>query len=431
MWLRFLGSQKSAYQGDFPEEGLRFLLERGSTYKAIEIYLAMKDKGQKSYQKVAASGILTELRQAYRGEKPVIYTSAFVPTELVYGLGAVPFLPEVWSGFAASLGLAPRAIRVSESQGYSQDLCSFHRCGIGLFTMGILPVPSAVIVSSPLCDGGKHSLHYLSRAAGCPLYVLDVPYSSDGEARRFLARQIDRVARELVSRVRGLSLDHMKRAIEVSNKARSVYLDICRVRRHVPSPWRGSEALGYVSVFLSSWGSEWLPEFFGELLRYMEGTVRAHAFPIRNERHRLLWLNLRPYYRTPIFDFLEKQSSTSIAFEEYSRLYWPEIDPHNWVEGLAEKMMSNFGWGPLERRIQAIWSMVEDYSIDGVVQFNQWGCRQSNGGAKPLRDFLQQKEVPFLELDGDGVDAGNSGSAQAITRLSAFIEMLDSRGVIA
>ncbi|QUL98262.1 MAG: 2-hydroxyacyl-CoA dehydratase [Candidatus Fermentithermobacillus carboniphilus] len=431
MWPRFFRLHKSPTQGNFPEKALRFLLERGFTYKAVETYLARKSNGQKSYQEVAASGILTELRQAYRRERPVIYTTAFVPTELVYGLGAVPFLPEVWSGFAASLGVAPRAIHISESLGYSQDLCSFHRCGLGLFGMGILPNPSAVIVSSHLCDGGRRSLYYHSRVAGCPLYVLDVPYSFDREARVFLARQIEHVAQDLVRKVPGLSLDHMRRAIEASNGARRVYLDVCRVRRNVPSPWRGSEALNYVSVFLSSWGSGWLPEFYGELLRYLERTVRTCAFPVGNERHRLLWLNLRPYYRTPIFDFLEKQFSTSIAFEEYSKLYWPEIDPDNWAEGLAEKMMSNFGWGPLERRIHAVWSMVEDYSIDGVVQFNQWGCRQSNGGARPLRDFLQKRGIPFLELDGDGVDAGNSGSAQAITRLSAFLEMLDSRGVIA
>ncbi|HHW19265.1 MAG TPA: hypothetical protein GXX30_10310, partial [Firmicutes bacterium] len=90
MWPRFFRLRKSAVQGNFPEKALRFLLERGFTYKAVETYLARKSKGQKSYQEVAASGILTELRQAYRRERPVIYTTAFVPTELVYGLGAVP-----------------------------------------------------------------------------------------------------------------------------------------------------------------------------------------------------------------------------------------------------------------------------------------------------------------------------------------------------
>ena len=47
-------------------------------------------------------------------------------------------------------------------------------------------------------------------------------------------------------------------------------------------------------------------------------------------------------------------------------------------------------WGLIERRLAAIDEMVDDYSIDGVIQFAQWGCRQSNGGASTLADHLKK-----------------------------------------
>lgn len=406
---------------------LPYLLKKRFTYKGAKLFLRCFGKSLTSYQKIAALGIISELEQAYCAKRPVIFTSAFVPTELVYGLGAVPFLPEVWSGFAAAFGLSDKAISASEALGYSQDLCSFHRCNLGLEQMKLLPEPSAVIVSSHLCDGGKSSLYYHSRAARCPFYVLDVPYSSTPEAQSWLCQQIKNLVAELTRNVPGLSADFMKGAIENSNRARRSYLNMCKLRKHSPSPWPGSEALNYVAVFLSSWGSPWLSAFYEELRSCLERNISERRFCVPNERHRLLWLNLRPYYETGIFDFLEKRSQVSIAFEEYSYLYWQELDANRWAESLARKMLSNFGWGPIERKLEALWSMIKEYRVDGVVQFAQWGCRQSNGSARILAEFLREKGIPFLELDGDGVDPRNSGFAQTLTRLNAFLEVLDSK----
>jgi len=403
------------------------LLKKRFIYKGAKIFLRYFGKNLTSYQKIAVAGILSELEQAYCTKRPVIFTSAFVPTEMVYGLGAVPFLPEVWSGFAAAFGLSDMAISASEALGYSQDLCSFHRCNLGLGQMKLLPKPSAVIVTSQLCDGGKSSLYYHSRVGRCPFYVLDVPYSNTPEAQSWLCQQIKEVVADLTRRVPGLSVRFMKRAIENSNGARRSYLNLCKLRKHSPSPWSGSEALNYVAVFLSSWGSSWLSAFYEELRSCLERNISEHRFCVPNERHRLLWLNLKPYYKTGIFDFLEKRSQISIAFEEYNYLYWQELDSNQWAQSLARKMLSNFGWGPIERKLEALWSMIKEYRIDGVVQFAQWGCRQSNGSARILAEFLRKRGIPFLELDGDGVDPGNSGSAQMLTRLSAFLEVLDSK----
>ncbi len=93
--------------------------------------------------------------------------------------------------------------------------------------------------------------------------------------------------------------------------------------------------------------------------------------------------------------------------------------------------MANPGWGgPIERRLEVIGKITREFSIDGVVQFAQWGgCRQYNGAASILSDYLRRKGIPFLNLDGDGVDIRNSGEAQSLTRLGAFRELLESRRI--
>jgi benzoyl-CoA reductase/2-hydroxyglutaryl-CoA dehydratase subunit BcrC/BadD/HgdB len=405
-----------------------FLLRSAWAYRAARAALPLLEmRGAKPYQVAAIRCMLSDLAAAYLGERPCVFASAFVPTELIYGLGGVPFLPEAAAGLAAAFGLADRSLSAGEAHWYSPDLCSFHRAGLGGFAAGLLPRPSAVVAASHLCDGGKRSLFHMSRLVGCPFYVLDVPYGHSEFGARYLASQIERVAEDLVRRVPGLSLAGLGRALECSRKTLEEYRRVSALRRNVPAPWRGSEALNYVLLFLWSWGSPILTEFYSALRLHLERTVGSGAFPVREERHRLLWLNLRPYYATRMFSCIEGEWASSVAFEEYSFAYWPSPDPRDPFASLAEKMLSNFGWGPIERRLEVIERLVEEYSIDGVVQFAQWGCRQSNGGAAMIARRLAEKGIPFLNLDGDGVDARCGTEAQAITRLSAFMELLDAR----
>lgn len=411
--------------GRFPAL-LPTILKSKLTYRVASLALRYFGRRMSPYQLAAVKGVISELGDAYSGKKPVIFASAFVPTEIVYGLGAVPYLPEMWSGFAAAFGVSERGIDESEAKGYSQDLCSFHRCHLGLEELSLLPRPSAIIVSSHLCDGGRRSLYAHSVSTGCPFYVIDVPYVMTESSVRWLSLQVERICEDISRRIPGLTLDGMSRAIQNSNRAREIYMDVCRLRRNRPAPWSGSEALNYVFAFLSGWGSEWLVELYESLANVLKHRIEGSRYPVPQERLRLLWLNLKPYYKSSLFEYLER-SGVSIAFEEYSYVYWPEMDERRWAEGIAIKMLTNFGWGPIERRLDAVWKMVTDYQVDGVVQFDQWGCRQSNGGGRVLADFLREKGIPFLELDGDGVDPRNSSLAQALTRLQAFIEVMDAK----
>lgn len=387
----------------------------------------MERCGGEPYRIDAIKCFADDFHKAYLGKKPCIFTSAFVPNELIYGLGGVPFLPEAASGFAASFGFAKESLAACESLWYSADLCSFHRAGVGASVLRIAPEPAAVVVSSHLCDGGKHSLFHISKHYNCPFYILDVPYTYSAEAVSRLGRQIEEISRSLEREVPGLSREHMVEAFANSNAARDCYLDLCKVRRNIPSPWRGREALNYVVLFLWSWGSPWLPKFYRALAGHAGSIIESRHYPVADEKLRLCWLNLRPYYSQRLFDYLEEERQVSIAFEEFSYMYWDPLDPESPYKSLAKKIMANPGWGPIERRLEVISRIIQEFSIDGVVQFAQWGCRQYGGSASILSDYLKKQEIPFLNLDGDGVDVRNSGEAQSITRLGAFIELLESR----
>ena len=64
---------------------------------------------------------------------------------------------------------------------------------------------------------------------------------------------------------------------------------------------------------------------------------------------------------------------------------------------------------------------------DGVVYFCHWGCKQTSGGAGYAKAALERAGYPTLILDGDGCDSGNVSDGQMVTRLQAFLELLEER----
>ena len=64
---------------------------------------------------------------------------------------------------------------------------------------------------------------------------------------------------------------------------------------------------------------------------------------------------------------------------------------------------------------------------DAVIYFCHWGCKQASGGSILLKEKMQEKQIPTLILDGDGIDKRNSHDGQIKTRLEAFLEMLDEK----
>ncbi|MGQ9473226.1 MAG: 2-hydroxyacyl-CoA dehydratase family protein [Candidatus Caldatribacteriaceae bacterium] len=77
-----------------------------------------------------------------------------------------------------------------------------------------------------------------------------------------------------------------------------------------------------------------------------------------------------------------------------------------------------------EERINRIIQWCREYQAEGVIQFNQWGCCQSQGMNVLLHNKLRQQGIPLLFLDGDHLDRRHHSEEQWRTRLEAFAEML-------
>ena len=105
-------------------------------------------------------------------------------------------------------------------------------------------------------------------------------------------------------------------------------------------------------------------------------------------------------------------------------VYWNELDIRKPWESLALKLIDHPWVGGVDKRLNNIRRMVEDYNADGVIHFSHWGCRQSNGAVRLIRDTVAEYGIPFLDLDGDCIDERNYSKGQYLTRLEGFMEIM-------
>ena len=152
--------------------------------------------------------------------------------------------------------------------------------------------------------------------------------------------------------------------------------------------------------------------------------------PKRREGLRILWVHTLPYWQESlcrIFDYNDRveiavcDMDIDIDIDAPEDLTW--TDPYR---TMAEYLIRNWYNGPSQRRVGRTLEYAEKMKADGIIYFCHWGCKQSSGGSVLLKEEMQNKGIPMLILDGDGIDKRNSHDGQIKTRLEAFLEMLDT-----
>ena len=111
-----------------------------------------------------------------------------------------------------------------------------------------------------------------------------------------------------------------------------------------------------------------------------------------------------------------------ICGDDFNLDYTEVLDSRYPLKALSRKLIRNMFNGNFERKTEIIAGFVRDYEPDGVLEFCHWGCRQSAGGARLLKERMKEMGVPMLILDGDAIDRRNCPDGQIRTRFEAYLE---------
>ncbi len=390
-------------------------------------FLTLLDGNKAPHEKVSMEFTLRLAGLLYSSPpERIVWANIFVPPELIWGLGFIPFYPEIAAATAANLGLAPEALRLADQFGVPRDLCSFHRAAIGLAEGGFFPKAGAFVAVNYPCWAAGIFLAWEAFSQNRPFYLIDLPSEPGEDSARYLAQVLEEVATGLAS-VRGsrYHIDGLRRAIKLSNQARSLALEAMELRRRVPSPLKGSKMIGHLGLIAYLFGSAYGVAYYRALRDYLKKLIIENRPEQAKQKVRLYWMHLKPFYPAELFALLEDGKGAVIAFEEHSAVWWEPLKEEEPFLSLAWKMLSHPSLGATERRMARALADVEKFRADGVVHFNHWGCRQSQGTIAILRKRFREEGIPFLELDGDCIDENGYQEGQIRVRLEAFLETIE------
>ena len=348
--------------------------------------------------------------------------------ELLWAFDVVPFdfeiacnnLPVATSGNGSSIMIT------AENEGYSRDLCSFHRIAIGCMLQGMLPRGDLYITSSIWCHGKAKTNEILANSEGKESVLFDVPNEISTSSLQYVATQLKEIASRLET-ITGKKLDpdRLKESIRWSNRARSSWKEVLDLMKTKPCPWDGVRACLLALAGALLWGTPVRDEINQMLIQEMKERIKTgKLFP---ESYRVLWFPWVPAQTTNIFTTL-RENQVSVVMAEVAGIWWSELDESNPFEALALKALQNLHVGTAEGRVKALVALAEEYDVDGAIHFSTPACHHENASFRLISDAMKEKGLPTIDLDGDMTDERNYSPERTMAILTSFIEILRGKG---
>jgi benzoyl-CoA reductase/2-hydroxyglutaryl-CoA dehydratase subunit BcrC/BadD/HgdB len=366
--------------------------------------------------------------QTFRKDAKVVWTSFYsFPMELLAAFDVVPFDFEIFTNLLPMFD-ADKAVEImnrAEEDGYSTDVCSFHRLAVGCCLLGYMPEADLMLTSSYYCDGKAKANQSLAGHYGQESISLDVPNEISKESVDYVAGQLRRIAAKL-EEVSGhvFDLERLRECIRVSNRARRAYGQLADLQKVIPYPYIGIPVVN-MSIFSNMLAGREIQEqiYLDMVKESREKIMKGNPVP---EKYRVAWLAWFPTQPTNITQIF-RENGVSIVMGELARNYWGELDEELPFESLALWSLKNPYVGTIEQRLKGINEIIDGYKLDGVVHFSTDACRHSCAAQKLIGDALKKRDVPYLVLDGDMSDKRRYSPDRTQLLLENFIGVMAGR----
>lgn len=375
----------------------------------------------KGYQKLE-SMMMSLVADSLSREGSYVWGNIFAPCELMQCFGLNTLSIECLSCYMSGYHLEDYFIDYAQNMGIAPTLCSYHKTFVGGVESGVVQRPEYAVTTSLSCDGNLNTFRYLEKKTKVPFTFLDVPYAADEESVQYLADQLRDLAGELESRTgRRFDEEELKDILRTENETRK---ELKRFFGYQKIYYYPGELISHLYMMMGMHLLIGTKEFL-ELLRFMNEEIQKG--PVFQGK-KILWIHLLPFYQESLKEYFNSSQEYQIIASDIILDYMDELDAEHPFEALAGKIIRNLYNGSYAHKAEMIGRLADELHPDAVIHFCHWGCKQASGGSILLKEKMQEKGIPMLILDGDGIDKRNSHDGQIKTRLEAFLEMIGTGG---
>lgn len=419
---------------------------------------AIKEKSM-VIQKDMLAKQFNDLSHATELGKKVVYT--FVPgnlTELILSFDMLPVYPEINALQSGMRKKSADFIRDAEKIGFSEDVCTYVKCDIGMMLNGNigptgekLPPPDLLLLSYTGCFTFLKWFENLERLyPGVPVAMLHTPYQEDGKITKdqveYMVKQLKEDVIPKMEKVTGKKFDptRLSKMMENSAKSEDLLVKILESAKMKPSPidayFAGVYYIG--PIFTAFRGTEEAVTYYTELWNEVQERIKLGLGPItpegemKEERFRLVmegppnWTNFREFWK--IFYDMGAVIVAS-TYTKVGGVYDTGFrhDPKEPLESLAKYCMGVYTNLNLPQRVDLVEKYVNEYQADGFLINSIKSCNSfSAGQLMIMRQIEQRTGVPVGFIESDLVDPRYFSYANIKNRLESYFQMLEQRKII-
>lgn len=357
--------------------------------------------------------------EALKHPEKTAWVNLFTPVEILQCFDLYCLSAEAMSSYLSGFYMEDALIDHAESEGIAPTLCSYHKTFIGAADSGIIPKAAFAATTSMVCDANVNTFRHLAHKHRIPCYMLDIPDSYSPEGEMYVVEQLH----EMISMLEDLfhqpfELQRLSETLERENQSKQYFVNF--LDASVGKDYPSTLTLQMFMLFAThlNIGTPEILFFFRSMYEEIQSAPAFHG-------KKIFWVHLNPYYQETLQRYFNLGKDYQLITTEMNLDYMDTLDVSRPLHALSKKMICNLYNGSFERKAELAANLAKRFHADGVINFCHWGCKQSSGGAMLLKETLRDQNIPFLTLDGDGMDRRNSHDGQIKTRLEAFLELLN------
>ncbi|MDY6853889.1 MAG: 2-hydroxyacyl-CoA dehydratase family protein [Thermodesulfobacteriota bacterium] len=403
--------------------------------------------GKKTLETTAE--ISKAIRTYYEGVKaakeegsPVIWSFGLIPREIYHALKAPVIYLEHLPLMVGAKQLSGHYIQIAEEEGFSRDVCAFHRCFLGcsvakerdLYLDNFFVDPDLIVATNLPCMSESKSFLYSADYHNIPYYFADAPINTWGEripdyAIEYFTGQLKGAIDFMAEYGLKLDWERLKEAVRLSKKLVELWRKIDDCRKVVPTPIGTIDGLTAAFPLIQLPGSKLGVTLFEKLLAELKEKVGRKEGILEDEKLRLMWFGVPPFYNMGLINYVEKYDAVVVkSMVEYiaGGGYDPSImDPERPLESLAYKALVDIVNPISTNMVEFIVQAVKDFKIDGLIGVVKRSCGLLPGYMRLAKDAVfEVAGVPTTIFDLDGLDIREYDDATSKANLDSFIEAL-------
>jgi benzoyl-CoA reductase/2-hydroxyglutaryl-CoA dehydratase subunit BcrC/BadD/HgdB len=382
------------------------------------------------------------VKAAKEAGRPVVWSYGLIPREIFHALEAPVIYLEHLPLMISAKQLSGHYIQIAEEEGFSRDVCAFHRCFLGCsvahekdpYLEQFFVPPDMIIATNLPCMSESKSFLYSADLHDCPYYFVDAPINTWGEkipdyAIEYFAGQLKGAIDFMEEHGLKLDWDKLKETVRLSKKLVDLWREIDDCRKAVPTPMGTIDGLTAAYPLIQLPGTKLGVTLFERLLAELKEKVERKEGVLENEKLRLMWFGVPPFYNMGLMNYVEKYDAVVVkSMVEYiaGGGYDPSImDPDRPLESLAYKALVDIVNPISTNMVEFIVKAVKDFKIDGLIGVVKRSCGLLPGYMRLAKDAVYEGAgVPTTIFDLDGMDIREYDDATSKANLDSFIEAL-------